>query len=187
MFDGVWRSQAGAELRLLQMGEAVSGTYTAANPGPAQTHRSRILVGTAEGDIIGFVTSTSSPQEITAWTGRLVRADEKRPRRFMRSSMPSNGVRSRRPWTVIWRSKRPSSRRSRPPVHEGKAASILDIVLRNGRRNRSDELSAHRLPTNIVFPVRPPSRHFQIGYSNSRSQSVATDYGTSSKLTELPG
>lgn len=77
MFDGVWRSRAGAELRLLQMGEAVSGTYTAANPGPAQTHRSRILVGTAEGDIIGFVTSTSSPQEITAWTGRLVRADEK--------------------------------------------------------------------------------------------------------------
>ena len=77
MFDGVWRSQAGAELRLLQMGEAVSGTYTAADPGYAQTHRSRILVGTAEGDIIGFVTSTSSPQEITAWTGRLVRTDEK--------------------------------------------------------------------------------------------------------------
>ncbi|MGU3543193.1 avidin/streptavidin family protein [Methylobacterium sp. A52T] len=77
MFDGVWRSQAGAELRLLQMGEAVSGTYTAADPGYAQTHRSRILVGTAEGDIIGFVTSTSSRQEITAWTGRLVRTDEK--------------------------------------------------------------------------------------------------------------
>ncbi|WP_264048876.1 hypothetical protein [Methylobacterium flocculans] len=71
MFEGTWRSATGAEIRLWQFGEAVSGTYEAGPTEMPMPHRGRILVGTAEGDLIGFVTASVVPHGIKSWTGRL--------------------------------------------------------------------------------------------------------------------
>ncbi|GEP12200.1 hypothetical protein [Methylobacterium gnaphalii] len=73
MFEGLWRSATGAEIRLLQAGEAVSGTYAAIPEDAGLPLRCRMLVGTAEGDIIGFVTTSAAPLTIKSWTGRYFR------------------------------------------------------------------------------------------------------------------
>lgn len=72
MFDGRWRSACGAEIDLVQHDEAIVGTYTANDVGVTVPCRGRVLIGTAEGDIIGFVTSCSEPHMVSSWIGRLV-------------------------------------------------------------------------------------------------------------------
>ncbi|MHC2018135.1 avidin/streptavidin family protein [Methylobacterium sp. CM6247] len=71
MFEGTWRSVAGAELRLWQFGEAVSGTYAAGQAEAMPPHRGRILVGMAEGNVIGFVTASGASHTIRSWAGRI--------------------------------------------------------------------------------------------------------------------
>lgn len=79
MFEGLWRSASGDEIHLVQYDEAVSGTYTSLEPTANLARRSRVLVGTADSDIIGFVTSSIAPRTITSWTGRFVQPSLARP------------------------------------------------------------------------------------------------------------
>ncbi|MBA8914197.1 avidin/streptavidin family protein [Methylorubrum thiocyanatum] len=76
MFEGRWRNECGAEIHLLQYGEAISGTYTPSRAELVAPCRGRILVGSAEGELIGFVTSSSAPGTVTSWTGRLLQTPD---------------------------------------------------------------------------------------------------------------
>lgn len=71
-FEGLWRGDNGALVRLLQSGDAISGTYTATAADPTVPYGGRLLVGTADGLVIGFVTSCPAPHRIMSWIGRLV-------------------------------------------------------------------------------------------------------------------
>lgn len=76
MFEGSWRSECGAEIHLLQYGEAILGTYTPSRAELVAPCRGRSLVGSAEGELIGFVTSSSAPGTVTSWTGRLLQTPD---------------------------------------------------------------------------------------------------------------
>lgn len=73
MFEGLWRSATGAEIRLLQCGDAVSGTYTAKPTERDAPLSCRMLVGAVKGENIGFVTSSAASRSIKSWTGHLFR------------------------------------------------------------------------------------------------------------------
>jgi hypothetical protein len=75
MFEGLWRSATGAEIRLLQCGDAVSGTYTVQPTERDIPSSCRMLVGAIKGDSIGFVTSSASSRSIKSWTGHLFQTD----------------------------------------------------------------------------------------------------------------
>ncbi|MGH1575213.1 avidin/streptavidin family protein [Methylobacterium sp. P31] len=75
MFEGLWRSATGAEIRLLQCGDAVSGTYTVQPAERDIPQGCRMLVGAVKGDNIGFVTSSAASRTIKSWTGHLVQPD----------------------------------------------------------------------------------------------------------------
>lgn len=79
MFEGLWRSATGAEIRLLQCGDAVSGTYTAQPAGRDVPQSCRMLVGAVKGENIGLVTSSAASRSIKSWTGHLFRDDAADP------------------------------------------------------------------------------------------------------------
>lgn len=72
MFTGIWRSDAGSELRLCEDSGVITGTYVTAIGDHRVRCREHRLVGRCLGTLVGFVVAWPEANSLTSWTGRLV-------------------------------------------------------------------------------------------------------------------
>jgi hypothetical protein len=75
-FSGRWANELGSVMRLTVNGQQVTGDYSRPVSGGGGTVRGD-LAGFVDGDLISFVVNWDGPGSLTAWTGQLVRDDNR--------------------------------------------------------------------------------------------------------------
>ena len=75
-FSGRWANQLGSVMNLRVAGQRVVGDYTSPVSGGGGTVRGE-LTGFVDGDLISFIVNWEGPASLTAWTGQLVRDDNR--------------------------------------------------------------------------------------------------------------
>lgn len=71
MFAGTWSNKSGDLLHLTQCGEAIARTYVSARREADTACRGNMVVGSASGKTICFVTGAATPRMMKSWAGKL--------------------------------------------------------------------------------------------------------------------